>query len=51
MGVLEICNGCPGDIFWVSLRYFIGVLEMFDRWPGDIGFLSWRYTDLCPGDT
>jgi len=29
MGVLEILDGCPGDILWVSCRYLIGVLDIF----------------------
>jgi len=50
MGVMEIFNGCPKDILFVSWgyficvleiclvtwRYFIGVLEIFDACPGDI---------------
>jgi len=34
--VLEIFNGCPGDIGSVSWRYLMGVLEIFDRCSGDI---------------
>jgi len=43
MGVLEIFDGCPGDIKWmywgylcVSWRYLMGVLEIFNGCPGDI---------------
>jgi len=36
MGVLEIFEGCPGYIGWVSFRYLVGVLEIFGRCPGDI---------------
>jgi len=36
IGVLEIFDGCPGDIHSVSWRYLIGVLEIFDQCPGDI---------------
>jgi len=36
MGVLEIFDGCPGDIGWASWRYFMLVLVIFDGFPGDI---------------
>jgi len=43
MGVLEIFDGCPGDISWFSMNYFIcfleiflDFLEIFHRFPGDI---------------
>jgi len=49
MGVLEIFDWYPGDISWVSLRYFIGVLGIFVRFSGDIylfpgyiSYVSWR---------
>jgi len=42
MGVLEIFGGCPGDILFVSWRYFICDLEIFDEYPGDILLVSWR---------
>jgi len=35
-GVLEIFDGCPGDIGCVSWRYYMGVLEIFDSCHGDI---------------
>jgi len=35
MGVLEIFDGCPVDIRWVSWRYFMDVLDIWCR-PGDI---------------
>jgi len=35
-GVLEIFDGCPGDILWVSERYFMGVMVIFDGCPEDI---------------
>jgi len=43
MGVLEIFDGFPGDIWWKSWRYLIGVLCIFL-----IGVLE--IFDLCPGD-
>jgi len=43
MGVLEIFDGCIGDIYWfpgdirkVSWRYLISVMELFDRRLGVI---------------
>jgi len=43
MGVLEISNVCPVDIFifpgdmsLVSRRYYVGLLKIFDRCPRDI---------------
>jgi len=43
MGVLEIFDGCPGDIcsvfsgYLITVwRYLINVLEIFDWCPGDI---------------
>jgi len=35
-GVLEIFDGCPGDIYWVSWRYMMSVMKIFDGCPGDI---------------
>jgi len=35
MGVLEIFDGCPGDIWSVFWRYLMGVLEIFDGCPAD----------------
>jgi len=32
MGVLEIFDGCLGDIWSMSWKYLIGVLEIFDGW-------------------
>jgi len=57
IGVLEISDGCagsirfvswrfhrfPGDISWVSLKYFIGFLEIFQRFPEDISSVSLGY--------
>jgi len=43
MCVLEIFNGCPGDIWWVLCRYLIGILEIIDGCPGDSRLVSWRY--------
>jgi len=40
--ILEIFDGCPRDIWWVSLRYLLGVLEIFYGRLGDIFG--------CPGD-
>jgi len=40
IGVLEIFDWCPGDMCFLSCRYFIGVLEIFHWCPGDI--------DVCP---
>jgi len=55
IGVPEIFDGCPGDIY-VSWRYLC-VLEIF-MCRGDIISVSWRYLigdleifDRCPGDT
>jgi len=31
VGVLQIFDGCPGDISSVSWRYLIGVLEIFEE--------------------
>jgi len=36
IGVLEIFDGCPGDICGVPWRYLMGVLEIFDLCLGDI---------------
>jgi len=36
MGVLQIFEGCPGNIGRVSLILYMCVLEIFDRSPGDI---------------
>jgi len=36
MGVLEIIDGCPGDIWSVCWRYLMGILEIFDGCPGEI---------------
>jgi len=35
MGVLQIIDGCPGDICSVSWKYLTCVLEIFDVFPGD----------------
>jgi len=43
VGVLEIFDGCPGDIFWVPWRCFIGSLEIFHGSFGDISWVSSRY--------
>jgi len=43
MGVLEIFDGGPGDIWSVSWKYLICVLEIFDRCYGNIWSVSWRY--------
>jgi len=42
MDVLEVFDGCPGDICSVSWRSLIGVLEIFNVCVG--------YIYLCPGD-
>jgi len=43
MGVLEVFDGYPLDIAWVSSRYFMGSLklvhsfpEIYHSFPGDI---------------
>jgi len=36
IGVLEIFDLCPGDIYSVSCRYLIGVLEIFEGCLGNI---------------
>jgi len=36
IGVLEIFDLYPGDIYSVSCRYLIGILEIFDKFAGDI---------------
>jgi len=36
IGVLEISDGCPADIWQEYWRYLFGVLEIFDWCPGDI---------------
>jgi len=43
MGVLEIFNGCPGDMWLASWSYLVGVLEIFDWCPGYNWWVSWRY--------
>jgi len=35
-GVLEIFDGCPGDVRWVLWRYVISVLEIFELCNWDI---------------
>jgi len=40
MGVLEIYDGRPGEIKWVSRRYLISLMEIIDWCPGDILKLS-----------
>jgi len=47
VGVLEIFDWCPGDIYWCPLdtwlvfwRYMFGVLEIFDWCPGNIWLVS-----------
>jgi len=39
-GCLEIYDGCPGYIRWVSWRYLLGVLEIFGGFPEDILLVS-----------
>jgi len=36
MGVLEIFDWSPVDIWWFCWRYLIGVLQIFDGFPGNI---------------
>jgi len=36
MGVLEIFDGYPEDIWWVSCIYLMGVLEIFEQCIGEI---------------
>jgi len=50
MGVLEIFDRCPGDLWSVSWRFLVGVLEIlvgileiFYLCPGDISTVCWRY--------
>jgi len=33
LGFLEIFDGCPADISWVSCRYLMGFPEIFDVFP------------------
>jgi len=34
--VLEIFDGSPGDICWVSLTYLMGFLDISDGFPSHI---------------
>jgi len=44
MGVLNICDVCPGDILdEFPVDILMGVLAVFERCPGDIWWVSWRY--------
>jgi len=49
MGVLEIFDDCPGDIWWVSWRYLMVILMIFDGCPGDIDGVR-EIFNVCPGD-
>jgi len=50
MDILELIDGCPGEIYWLSCRYLIGVLEIFNVRPGDI-FLFFLVIFHCfPGE-
>jgi len=39
MGVMEIFDACPLDIWRVILRYLVGVLEILNGCFGDIGWV------------
>jgi len=43
MGVLEIIDWCPGNIWFVSSRYLMVVMEIFDGYPAYISWVSLRY--------
>jgi len=40
MGVLEIFDRCPGDLWWVSWNYFVGFLDIYDEFPWHIWWVS-----------
>jgi len=43
MDLLEIFDGCSGDILWVSWSYLMGVLEILN---GCIGYIYLCYGDI-----